>query len=169
MQPTLQDIEDIEPELTSSLQWMLENEVADLEQPFTYELNIFGINITQELEQNGSDLIVDEINKELYVSRLCMVKSLEENEEQIKSFKDGLFEIVPVDAMKVFSSGELAILISGQPEVDVVDLKDHTRYGGGYSKDNKLIEWFWEIVESMDQAMLANLLFFITGNQSFRE
>ena len=162
----MRDIEDIEPELTLSLQWMLENEVTDLEQPFTYELNVFGVNVTQELEQNGSDLIVDEINKELYVSRLCMVKSLKENEEQIRSFKDGLFEIVPADAMKVFSSGELAILISGQPEVNVADLKEHTLYGGGHSRDSKLVEWFWEAVESMDQATLANLVFFITGNQS---
>lgn len=157
------DIEDIEPELTSSLRWMLENDVSALDQPFTYEFNVFGVNVDQELEKNGSDLIVDEDSKELYITKLYMAKALKESEEQINSFKQGLFEIVPVEPMKMFSTGELAILISGQSEINVADMKQHANLGA-FGDDHKLMKWFWEIVEAWDQTQLSSLLFFITGN-----
>ena len=145
---------------------MLDNDVTELDQPFIYELDVFGAHVTQKLEEHASDLIVDEINKEEYVSKLCIAKSYAEVEQQIQSFKKGLYEIIPADSLKIFSSGELAILISGKSEIDVDDLRAHAVYGG-YVKDEEIIGWFWEVIEGMDQNMRASLLFFITGNLSF--
>ena len=106
-----------------------------------------------------SDLIVDEINKEDYVLKLCLAKSYTEVEHQIQSFKKGLYEILPADSLKIFSSGELAILISGKSEIDVDDLRTHAIYGG-YGKDEPIMGWFWEVVEGMNQNSESKFLIF---------
>ena len=158
----LNDLEDIEPELTNSLNWMLNNDVTDLEQPFMYELDVFGYNVSQELRENGANTLVDEFNKEKYITKLYLAKTSKEVDTQVQSFKKGFFEIVPEDLVKLFSSAELEILISGKSEIDILDLKNFATYRE-ISKDSHLVQWFWEIVEIMDQNLLANLLFFITG------
>ena len=150
-----------------SLKWMRSNDVTGLEQPFIYELNTFGVNVTQELIEKGNDTSVDENNKELYVKKLYLAKTLSEVEAQTKSFKKGFFEIVPENAIKLFSSRELGILIAGKSEIDIQDLKAHALYRE-ISKESLLVQWFWEMVEIMDQNMLANLLFFVTGSFSLR-
>lgn len=162
MQPNLNDLEDIEPEFMQSLSWMLTNDVTDLEQPFIYELDVFGMKVSQDLVENGINLTVDEVNKETYITNVCLSKTLKEVDHQIQSFKKGFFEIVPEELAKIFSSGELEILISGKSEIDIQDLMKYATYRE-LNKDSLLVQWFWEIVQIMDQNMLANLLFFITG------
>lgn len=158
----MNDLEDIEPDLMHSLNWMLTNPVADLEMPFTYELDVFGRKIIQELIDNGGNVLINEDNKESFVSKMYLAKALKEVEKQIQSFKEGFYEVLPEKLLKLFSSGELEILISGQSEIDIGDLKKYA-VSKDMGKDHPLVKWFWEIVEIMDQPMLANLLFFITG------
>ena len=165
VQPNLNDLEDIEPEFMQSLTWMLTNDPTDLEQPFIYELDLCGVKAPQELRANGANTLVNEQNKELYIMRLCISKTLEEVEQQIEKFKQGFFEIVPEHLAKLFSSGELEILISGKSEIDIQDLMKYTTYQD-LNKDSLIVQWFWEIIAIMDQNMLANLLFFITGEFS---
>jgi len=162
VQPVLNDLEDIDPELMSSLKWMLHNDVSVLEQPFMYELELIGLRVSQELRKGGFDVIVDETNKTEYIEKLLLVKTYKEVSQQIEKFKEGFYEIIPQDIMEMFSPGELEILISGQSEIDVEDLKNHAKYSNLH-KDDPIVKWFWEIVENMDQITLANLLFFITG------
>ena len=145
---------------------MLDNDVTELDQPFIYELDVLGVHVTQKLEKHTSDLVVNETNKESYVSKLCIAKTYTEVEQQIRSFRKGLYEVIPADSVTIFSSGELAILISGRPEIDFNDLCTNARYSG-YAKDDQIITWFWEIVKDMNQSLRASLLFFITGNLAF--
>lgn len=162
-QPNLTDLEDIEPELMHSLNWMLTNPISDLEMPFTYELDVFGRKVLQELIENGANVVINEENKESFVSKMYLAKAFKEVEKQIQTFKEGFYEVLPEKLLKLFSSGELEILISGQSEIDIEDLKKYA-ISKDMVKDHPLVKWFWEIVEIMDQPMLANLLFFITGN-----
>ena len=157
----MNDLEDIDPELVSAWRWMLKNEVEDLEQPFMYELDVFGTKIVQELCENGSETIVDEENKASYISEMCYAKSYNEVKQQVLSFKNGLFEVINKDLLRIFSSGELEVLIAGLSDIDAKDLLKHLQHKDVKSK--KLVQWFKEIIEVMDQSMLANLLFFITG------
>jgi E3 ubiquitin-protein ligase HUWE1 len=43
---------------------------------------------------------------------------------------DGFYEIIPKDLISIFTYKELELLISGQPDFKISDLKKHTRYGG---------------------------------------
>ena len=158
----LNDLEDIEPELTESLTWMTKNNVNELEQPFIYEIDFFGTMLTEELVENGSNKLLNEENKDLYIRRLYLAKTFKEVETQVELFKQGFFEIVPKNLLDIFSSGEVGILISGTSEIDVQDLIRHT-VCKGINRTTQRVQWFWEIIQGMDQIMLANLLFFITG------
>lgn len=159
----LSDLEDIEPEMTNSLRWMQNNDVTSLQQSFTYELDVFGVMTQQELQPDGSNVIVDESNKAAFISKMYHAKMSREAQEQISIFQAGLFEVTPkLEMTKLFSANELEMLICGKSIIDVADLKQCTRYHG-LSRNCSQVKWFWEILEDMDQTTLASLLFFITG------
>mmetsp|Transcript_6114 Transcript_6114/g.5470 ORF Transcript_6114/g.5470 Transcript_6114/m.5470 type:complete len:84 (+) Transcript_6114:4071-4322(+) len=76
---------------------------------------------------------------------------------QIESFLSGFFELIPKHLIAIFDSKELELLISGLPDIDIVDLKENTEYHG-YEPNADVVKWFWEILEEMDQTQKANLL-----------
>lgn len=52
--------------------------------------------------------------------------------------------------------------MSGMPSVDLKDLKMNTDYQG-YSPNDQVIKWYWEILEEYTNEDLARLVQFITG------
>lgn len=66
------------------------------------------------------------------------------------------------DLISIFNDHELELLISGLPEIDVEDLRNNTEYSG-YTAASPVIQWFWEIVRSLDKEDLALLVQFVTG------
>lgn len=150
--------------MAASLNWMRNSDITGFEQPFIYELDVFGHRITQELVENGYNLEVNNTNKNLFISSFCKAKAFNGVKQQVQSFKDGFFAYIPDGFLDIFSPGEIDILISGKSEIDREDFKKNTIYKD-LSKQSDLVSWFWDIVEIMDQDMLANLLFFITGKR----
>lgn len=82
--------------------------------------------------------------------------------DQIAAFKEGFWEVVPKHLVSIFNEGELELLVSGLPEIDVADLRANTEYAG-YSASSQVIHWFWEVVREMDREDLARLVQFVTG------
>lgn len=66
------------------------------------------------------------------------------------------------DLIKLFNDHELELLISGLPEIDVDDLRANTEYSG-YTAASPVIQWFWEVVRSLEKQDLALLVQFVTG------
>ena len=83
---------------------MLDDDIRELDPPFISEIDVFGIHVTQKLEEHETDLVVNEANKESYVSKICIAKSYTKVQQQIKSFRKGLYEIIPTDSLKIFLS-----------------------------------------------------------------
>lgn len=94
--------------------------------------------------------MVTEENKIEYVQRLCYAKMAKGIEEQLKHFLQGFHELVPPHLVKIFTHQELELMISGLPEIDLMDLKENTEYHN-YSKDSNQIIWFWEVLDSFDR------------------
>ena len=67
------------------------------------------------------------------------------------------------ESIQKFTSDELELIINGRPFIDVDDWKNNTEYAEPYNKEHKIIKWFWEIVYTLDQKQLSNLLMFSTG------
>jgi hypothetical protein len=45
----------------------------------------------------------------------------------------------------------------------VQDMKNNTKYSGGYSALSDIIKWFWEIIEEFDDKLRASFLVFVSG------
>jgi len=158
------DIEAIDPEYYKNLKWLLENDISELEMNFSIESNSFGKVTAVDLIPGGSEISVNEENKERYVQSIAEYKMTHTIEKQITAFKEGFNELIPHDLVSMFNELELGLLISGLPDIDVHDMKRNTEYRG-YTADSPVIRFFWDIVTNrFTDADRALLLQFVTGS-----
>ncbi len=161
----MNDLEELDPDLAKSLSYIIHNPIGDLEVNFNYETEVLGKKETIELTENGHNRLLTDDNKHEYVNLFIQAKLIKEIEVQTREFKKGLFEIVPESLIKLFLPYELETLICGQSQVDIEDLMQNVQYRD-CSKSDKLIVWFWEVVEEFELEERMSLLFFITGSSS---
>jgi E3 ubiquitin-protein ligase HUWE1 len=122
------DLGDIDAELTKNLQWILDNDFDDLGMTFTYETKILGQTVYKELQAGGADLEVDIFNKKDYVKKVCEAIMTKEIEPQIAAFIKGFRYMVPDYLLTHLIPSGLSILISGQPTIDVDEMREYCRY-----------------------------------------
>jgi hypothetical protein len=60
----------------------------------------------------------------------------------------------------IFNENELELLLSGMPDLDIMDWKNNTSYSGGYNAKSQQIEWFWKAVSEFTAEERAKLLQF---------
>jgi E3 ubiquitin-protein ligase HUWE1 len=157
------DMEAVDPEYYKNLLWILENNISDvLDLSFAAEAEEFGKMKIQDLKENGRNIPVTEENKQEYVQLITEHRMTKGIEEQINAFLKGFYELVPKNLIQIFNEKELELLISGMPEIDIVDMKSNTEYVG-YQSTDQTIQWFWEIVGSLSTEERALLVQFVTG------
>lgn len=162
-QVSLKDMETIDLEYTKSLRWMLENDITDIiTETFSFDKDNFGSIEVVDLIENGRNVPVTEENKQEYVRLVMEYKLTGSVDEQLQHFLKGFHDIVPAELISIFDEGELELLISGMPEIDVDDWKNNTDYVS-YTNASPQIQWFWRTVRSFDKEEQAKLLQFITG------
>ena len=159
----MNDLEDIDSDFTKSLRWVLENSIEGLEQTFTYETTTFGKHVRRDLVSNGDEILVTDENKEEFVDRICEMKTRGEFNEELEAFLRGFNLIVPSLLVSMFSPSELQLVIAGESSINVGEMKQYAKYGGGYNKDDEVIKWLWEIFEEFSQKELTAFIFFVTG------
>ena len=128
-----------------------------------YSVDIEDINHESHsfnLIDNGINKQVENIN-DFINKRIFFIKGL--YEPFVKKIRDGLFSLIKKDVIQKFTSDELELIINGRPLIDVDDWKNNTEYAEPYNKEHKIINWFWDIVYTLDQKQLSNLLMFSTG------
>lgn len=82
----ISDLEDIDPELTKNLLWILENDISELCLDFTYTNTQFGLQHVIDLKPNGANCDVTEENKKEYVKLLAYYRMVKQIEPQVKAF-----------------------------------------------------------------------------------
>lgn len=76
----------------------------------------------------------------------------------------GFTDVIHTDWLRMFNQHELHWLINGhQGGLDLIDLRENTKYGGGYDDRHPAIELFWEVVEEMTVEEQKALLKFATS------
>lgn len=87
----MKDIESIDPEFYNSLVWIKENNIEEcgLELYFSVDFEVLGKLNSYELKENGSEIRVDESNKEEYLRLMSEWRFSRGQEEQTKAFLDG--------------------------------------------------------------------------------
>ncbi|XP_072326855.1 E3 ubiquitin-protein ligase NEDD4-like isoform X2 [Scyliorhinus torazame] len=160
---TLQDMESVDSEYYNSLMWILENDPADLDLRFVVDEELFGQTQQHELKPDGSEILVTNKNKKEYIHLVMQWRFVNRIQEQMNSFKEGFFELIPQDLIKIFDENELELLMCGLGDVDVNDWRENTKYKNGYNANHPVIQWFWKTVLLMDAEKRIRFLQFVTG------
>ncbi len=142
-----QDIESIDPQFYKSLLEIISNSIDDMYLCLTFsaDRDEFGIRKTvrgvlgvpspstlrmrlhrvggvvvaqDELVPGGSDIEVTDANKHEYVRLIARHRLTSSIRSQIDNFLEGLFELVPRDALSIFDENELELIVSGMPTID---------------------------------------------------
>lgn len=161
---TLNDLENVDPELHRSLVWLLENNIeAVLDHTFSVEHNSFGKVQEYELKPGGRHIKVTEENKPEYVKLYVQWRFMRGIEAQFLALQKGFNEIIPQHLLKPFDERELELMIGGLGKIDLDDWKKHTRLKHCTTESN-IVKWFWRSVDEFDDEMRARLLQFVTGS-----
>ncbi|KAK0145860.1 E3 ubiquitin-protein ligase HACE1 [Merluccius polli] len=160
-----QDVASIDPEYAKNLQWILDNDISDLglELTFSVETDVFGAMEEVPLKPGGTGILVTQDNKAEYVQLVTELRMTRAIQPQINAFLQGFHTFIPPSLIQLFDEYELELLLSGLPEIDVQDWKRNTEYTSGYDLQEPVVQWFWNVVESLMQEDRVLLLQFVTG------
>lgn len=160
---SIKDMETLDLDYYKSLLWMLENDITEIiTETFSVETDDFGVTEVVDLTENGRNIPVTEENKHEYVQLVVEYRLTGSVQAQLEMFLQGFHDIVPPELIAIFNEQELELLISGLPDIDVDDWKNHTEYHN-YQASSPQIQWFWRAVRSFDKEERAKLLQFVTG------
>ena len=95
---------------------------------FFFQVPVFGMNEVHDLKPNGRNIPVTEETKREYVKLVCQEKMTGSIRQQIDSFLEGFYEIIPKRLISIFDEQELELLIAGLPTIDIDDLRTNTEY-----------------------------------------
>ncbi|XP_044046347.1 E3 ubiquitin-protein ligase NEDD4a isoform X2 [Siniperca chuatsi] len=160
---TLQDMESVDSEYFNSLMWILKNDPTDLDLRFTIDEELFGQTHQHELKPGGTEIVVTNDNKKEYIHLVMQWRFVNRIQKQMTAFKEGFFELIPQDLIKIFDENELELLMCGLGDVDVNDWRENTKYKNSYCSNHVVIQWFWKTVLLMDAEKRIRLLQFVTG------
>ncbi|XP_035862204.1 E3 ubiquitin-protein ligase HACE1 isoform X1 [Sander lucioperca] len=161
-----QDVSSIDPEYAKNLQWILDNDISDLglELTFSVETDVFGAMEEMPLKPGGTSILVTQDNKAEYVQLVTELRMTRAIQPQINAFLQGFHTFIPPSLIQLFDEYELELLLSGMPEIDVQDWYRNTEYTSGYDPQEPVVQWFWEVVNSLTQEERVLLLQFVTGS-----
>ena len=131
-----------DPDLARSLKWVLENPVED---------------------SPDIQVVLDGEPKYQYINREVRSRICPAN---FAAFRNGIFDIFEEEWIVDFlDPNELAVVFgsSGDGELDVGEWRGATRYNDGYTDDDPIIGWFWDLVASLPNKERQLLLLFTTG------
>lgn len=115
-----------------------------------------------ELKPNGRNILVSKSNLYEYIKLLSEFRLNRQIRDQSQAFLVGLSSVIDLQWLRMFSSQELQVLISGTHSIDLADWKANSVYSG-YTADSIEIQWFWEILHEMSDEERAILLNFSTS------
>ena len=155
----LSDLYLLDETVHSSMMWILENDnTAALSLNFTIQ--------GTELIPSGTGVPLHDGNKQLYVAKVVQYYLFDSVRVELSKIMEGLRSVISDTTLHVFDFKELDLLLSGLPQIDVNDWRQHTetRFYEHSSHELSLIDWFWEILESFTQDQRGRLLQYVTGS-----
>jgi len=167
---SIKDLKELHPDLAMGLQQLLDFEpAAQVKDAFglTFEIttkNTFGEMVAHELIPGGAAIEVDEHNRQQYVD--AYVKWLLEDSvtTQFQAFRRGFLYVCGGEALDLFYSTELELLLCGNPVLNFDDLKKGTEYEDGYNAEDQIIEDFWVVLADFNEDQKKSFLKFVSGN-----
>ncbi|KAK5113284.1 hypothetical protein LTR85_010901 [Meristemomyces frigidus] len=127
--------------------------------------------IERELVPGGANLAVtaDSQSRLTYINRMSWYRLQGQSAQQTHAFLKGLSSIVQPSWLSMFNQSELQTLIGGAAaEINVVDLRRNTLYGGTYvigddGQEHPSIQLFWHVMANLPDAERRKVLKFVTS------
>merc|ERR1711884_916249 len=116
-----QDMESEDYEFYKGLEFLVDNQVADLGYDLTFstEIQEFGVTEVRDLIADGRNVIVTDENKQDYIKLVCQMKMTGAIRKQLAAFLEGFYDIIPRRLIAIFNEQELELVLSGLPVIDV--------------------------------------------------
>ena len=114
------------------------------------------------LIKNGNEIPIKNIDDYINKRIEFMISQIEIFCEEIRK---SLYTLIPKSIIEKLTSDELELIINGKPYIDIDEWKTYTQYREPYNKNSKVIIWFWEIMNTLNQNQLSNFLQFSTGSK----
>lgn len=162
----LDELSTLDPELYRNLIYVkhYDGDVKELSLDFTVTEESFGQRHVIELKSGGKDVSVTNENKMQYVHAIADYKLNRQILPFSNAFYRGLIDLISPSWLKLFNASEVNQLLSGgNHDIDVDDLKNNTRYTGGYSQGSRTIKIFWEVIRDFEPKERCMLLKFVTS------
>ncbi|XVF76313.1 hypothetical protein PTKIN_Ptkin13bG0256300 [Pterospermum kingtungense] len=162
----LDELSTLDPELYRNLMYVkhCDGDIKELCLDFTVTEESFGKRHVIELKPGGKDVSVSNENKMQYVHAMADYKLNRQILPFSNAFYRGLTDLISPSWLKLFNASEFNQLLSGgDHDIDVDDLRNNTRYTGGYSEGSRTIKLFWEVMKDFEPKERCMLLKFVTS------
>ncbi|KAG9459268.1 hypothetical protein H6P81_003776 [Aristolochia fimbriata] len=162
----LDELSALDPEMYRNLVYVkqYDGDVKELALDFTITEEINGKRFVRELKPGGKSILVTNDNKLQYVHAVADYKLNKQMLPLANAFYRGLTDLISPTWLSLFNANEFNQLLSGGiHDLDLDDLKKHTRYTGGYSEGSRTIKLFWEVISGFEPKERCMLLKFVTS------
>ena len=113
-----------------------------------------------EVCEGGSAIDVTWHNRQRYCE-LVLRARLREGRAQVHAMLRGVSTILPVRLLPLFTQGELELMVCGAPDIDIANLKRHTRFGVSVNPQDAHIQMLWQVLEAFTPDQRSKFLTFI--------
>lgn len=124
-------------------------------------------SVIVQLQENGSNKQVKDTNKKNFINLILQERIVSQYQDMMLLIKKQFNKIYRnVKGFELLSSRELKLWIEGNPVIDVKDWKIYCSYKNWTEHipgDNKICNFFWDIVEEENNAWRMKLFKFVTA------
>jgi len=173
---SINDLRDFDDQLYQGL-LKLKNYSGDVESDFglnftvsdTFDADGKRVSLTTDLIPGGSNELVNNSNRLRYIDRIVRYRLQEQPRLITNAFLKGLGQIISPMWLAMFNQKELQKLVGGDnQEVDILDLRRNTQYGGVYvigddGVEHPTIAMFWKVLKEMKDEDRRKVLKFVTS------
>ena len=158
---TKSDLMFLDEDIYKSYVWIAKNTNVEV---LGLDFSLYG----KELKPDGASIELTDANKAEYLELVLRYYMLDSIDDQLTAIMEGLQEVMSLSSLQIFDYQELELLLCGVPEIDVDDWARHTKiryvsYTESTPKENRVIDWFWDMVRTFTNAERARLLQYTTG------
>jgi len=115
-----------------------------------------------EVIEGGVNLEVTWHNRSEYCKAVRRAR-LHEGRAQTHAVLRGLNSMLPVRLLALFTHAEFELMTCGTPEVDINNLRQHTRYGVSVNPNDPHISIMWQVLTAFTSVQRSQFLTFIWG------
>ncbi|XP_067008518.1 probable E3 ubiquitin-protein ligase HERC4 isoform X2 [Anabrus simplex] len=164
----LQDLKGLSPTLAKSLQDVLDYDGDDLESVFclSFEVtrDVYGEIKVHPLKPDGGNIPVTQNNKKEFVDLYVDFLLNSSVEKHFSAFSGGFHKVCGGRVLELFHSHELMAVVVGNENYDWEELEQNAEYKNGYTADDPVIRYFWEVFHELSLEQKKKFLLYLTGS-----